>query len=240
MANYKTHKNIGVMVAAISLGIISVLNQKVNLFEINIVGMLLFFLFAVAGSLLPDIDLKASRPSKILFRFLSLFILFIYILNFTVLKDKIFPILKNFNLEMYSTPILLVSILVVPILLSKIIMSFQSLTHHRGLIHSVPFAILSSLIMVKLLSNNTQSSILEYNLFGYLFHVDIIFIISGYLIGFVTHLILDEAYSVDFSNKRMKKSFGTAVSFYSNKNPIGYIVMYVGIVYFLNDVWNIL
>ncbi len=33
--------------------------------------------------------------------------------------------------------------------------------------------------------------------------------------GFIVHLILDEVYSVDLMNKRMKKSFGTALKLYS-------------------------
>jgi len=44
--------------------------------------------------------------------------------------------------------------------------------------------------------------------------------LSGLFIGFgfIVHLLLDEIYSVDLSNKRMKKSFGTALKLYSYKN----------------------
>jgi len=44
--------------------------------------------------------------------------------------------------------------------------------------------------------------------------------LSGLFIGFgfIVHLLLDEVYSVDLSNRRMKKSFGTALKLYSYKN----------------------
>ena len=35
--------------------------------------------------------------------------------------------------------------------------------------------------------------------------------------GFMTHLILDELYSVDFRGVRLKKSFGTALKFWSTR-----------------------
>jgi hypothetical protein len=35
--------------------------------------------------------------------------------------------------------------------------------------------------------------------------------------GFLTHLILDEIYSIDVHGVRLKKSFGTALKFYSTR-----------------------
>ena len=37
-------------------------------------------------------------------------------------------------------------------------------------------------------------------------------------LGFIVHLILDEVYSVDLFNSRMKKSFGTALKLFSHSN----------------------
>jgi len=36
--------------------------------------------------------------------------------------------------------------------------------------------------------------------------------------GFLIHLLLDEMYSVDFMNRRIKRSFGTAIKFYDRKS----------------------
>ena len=38
--------------------------------------------------------------------------------------------------------------------------------------------------------------------------------------GYLMHLVLDEAYSVDFNNKRIKRSFGTALSLYKKNRFI--------------------
>jgi hypothetical protein len=48
------------------------------------------------------------------------------------------------------------------------------------------------------------------------------------LLGFVTHLLLDEFYSAVM----LKKSFGTAFKLYSKNNSIGYFILY-GLICFL-------
>jgi len=37
-------------------------------------------------------------------------------------------------------------------------------------------------------------------------------------LGFIIHLVLDELYSVDLSNARVKNSFGTALKLFSHNN----------------------
>jgi hypothetical protein len=39
--------------------------------------------------------------------------------------------------------------------------------------------------------------------------------------GFILHLLLDELYSVDFMNRRIKRSFGTALKVVDSKQPYG-------------------
>jgi hypothetical protein len=50
------------------------------------------------------------------------------------------------------------------------------------------------------------------------------------LIGFLTHLILDEMYSVDVLGNRIKKSFGTALKPIDMRNPAGSVAMVVAAV----------
>jgi hypothetical protein len=47
-------------------------------------------------------------------------------------------------------------------------------------------------------------------------------------LGFIVHLLLDEAYSVDLVNKRMKKSFGTALKLFSYNNIGASVLMTLG------------
>ena len=50
------------------------------------------------------------------------------------------------------------------------------------------------------------------------------------LIGFLTHLILDEIYSVDVLGNHIKKSFGTAFKPIDMRNPCGSVAMVVAAV----------
>lgn len=72
---------------------------------------------------------------------------------------------------------------------------------HRGMFHSIPAMLISGLLVY-----------LEYNgpfrtrlLLG-----------GGVMLGFLSHLILDEVYSVDLYGARLKSSAGTAVKLFSS------------------------
>ena len=45
--------------------------------------------------------------------------------------------------------------------------------------------------------------------------------------GYLMHLVLDEAYSVDFNNKRIKRSFGTALSLFKKNRFINIFLLYI-------------
>jgi len=231
MANYKTHKNIGILSAAIALGGVTTLNTELNYFNINNASMVVFFLLAVIGSLLPDVDLKISKPTKILRSALAIFITVLYILNISIIVDLLDKVLANTQLIDYSSYIAYGSALVIPYLLSYTTLKIiQGLTYHRGIIHSVPFAVLFSLGIIALLSSGGNNGMIDFKILSFDLSTDINFVVLGFFLGFITHLILDEAFSVDFRNRKMKKSFGTALSFYSSKNPLGYLVIYLAII----------
>jgi membrane-bound metal-dependent hydrolase YbcI (DUF457 family) len=79
---------------------------------------------------------------------------------------------------------------------------FKRYTKHRGMWHSIPAAIVAGLatFMVCL------SSDFEIRIFK----------AWAVVLGFITHLVLDEVYAVNWQGKlpRIKKSFGTALKFY--------------------------
>ncbi|EMI54784.1 membrane protein containing DUF457, transmembrane [Rhodopirellula sallentina SM41] len=79
---------------------------------------------------------------------------------------------------------------------------FRRYTVHRGMWHSVPAALVAGLGAYLLMPCPSEAIRVYKSL--------------AVLIGFMTHLILDEIWSLDFSRGRMrvKKSFGTALKFF--------------------------
>jgi len=83
---------------------------------------------------------------------------------------------------------------------------FKRYTVHRGMWHSVPAALSASLIVMLLCS----CDVLQYRVFKAV----------AVFIGFISHLVLDEIYSIDLSGKRIrvKSSSGTALKFWSGNS----------------------
>jgi hypothetical protein len=53
---------------------------------------------------------------------------------------------------------------------------------------------------------------------------------SFLFIGALVHLLLDELYSVNLSNMKMKRSSGTAMKFYQHKDKWWYLLLYATVV----------
>jgi membrane-bound metal-dependent hydrolase YbcI (DUF457 family) len=82
---------------------------------------------------------------------------------------------------------------------------FQRMTVHRGIFHSIP-AILIFTELVYLY------------MFRLPFDQRLVVTAAGFA-GIFSHLLLDEIYSVDLENKRLKRSFGTALAFWKKRTP---------------------
>ena len=80
---------------------------------------------------------------------------------------------------------------------------FRRYTTHRGMWHSIPAAAIVGLATY-LICLSPEFEIR-------------IFKSWAVVLGFVSHLFLDEVYSVDFRGRRIKKSSGTAMKFYGKK-----------------------
>ena len=81
--------------------------------------------------------------------------------------------------------------------------TLKRITVHRGMYHSIPAMLISGLIVyLEYHSSNPRVRLL---------------LAGGVMLGFLSHLILDEIYSVDFNGVRLKlkSSAGSALKFFS-------------------------
>jgi hypothetical protein len=188
MANFPTHIAVGTVVSG-ALATVTVAADMIapeNVVAVTLAGVL--------GSVLPDIDLKESRPSRAMFAGLAVFF------SFAVL----------FSLErQYSIAEMLIlwmgTLVVVRYVVKEIFFHFS---YHRGIWHSllatVFCAFLTALVYSQLLGRNEG----------------VAWLAAGFMaIGYLTHLTLDEIYSVDVMDTRIKASFGTALKPVDFKHP---------------------
>jgi hypothetical protein len=180
MANFTTHIAAGTLVsgALATLTMAADVVAPENLIAVTMAGVL--------GSVLPDIDLKDSRPSQAMFSGLAIF--FSFAVLFTTaehlsIAELLLAWLGTLILVRYGAKAL-----------------FHEFSYHRGIWHSVLAAVFCSAV----------TAVVYYYL---LRRPDgVAWLAAGFMfIGFMTHLVLDEIYSVDVMDVRIKSSFGTAV-----------------------------
>ena len=89
----------------------------------------------------------------------------------------------------------------------------KKITVHRGMIHSIPMAILVGQLAFFAVTGTIEERILK---------------AAALAIGFLSHLILDEIYSIDSTGAklRLKKSFGTALKWTNPKRPGPVAIIY--------------
>lgn len=150
-------------------------------------------LLGTIGGLLPDIDSDNSTSMSTLFRLFGALTTFSFVghiyLKVSMLELIVYSLFCYLSIR-YNLKAML-----------------EKLTVHRGSCHSLAFIAMSGLLIVWLVF-----------LLGY---SDVTAWLSGAFICFggVVHLVLDELYSVDLANRRIKMSFGTALKVFSPKNP---------------------
>jgi hypothetical protein len=230
MANYKTHRNIGIASAAISTTVavssitvlstfLSNLNYNIST-DINVFTISLMMIFGVIGSIFPDIDLKTSIPSKFM-RLILVLVLAIF--SFSIMNQQetylmsIIPLEQNLIL-----PTFIVTSLLIPYV---VIYFLENIMVHRGIVHSIPFGLLSAIVLIEginIVNNSFDIMSLNSFLIGLLFFT-----------GFITHLVLDEMYSVNLLGAKLKKSFGTALKIFDKKNVTGTVAIYFLIIFYI-------
>ncbi|PIE00804.1 MAG: hydrolase [Thiothrix nivea] len=180
MANFNTH----ITYAAAGSGLLSVLCLQIGLVDQR--NALLLALVGTIGGILPDIDLKRSYPSRILFAMMGLLLAFIMVFS-----------LEN---QLSILELWLVGIGSFLLVRFPVWYIFHHYTHHRGSTHSIMAALLCAFTTTAFSFHLLAKDDLTAWLIG-----------SFLFLGFILHLLLDEFYSVDFTNRRIKRSFGSAL-----------------------------
>ena len=157
------------------------------------------------GGILPDIDSDNSSALSIIFNALSLVIVGLMLSRVAAHLSLV---------EIWAS--ILICIAALNFIVRPI---FEAYTVHRGIFHSFLCGVLFSMI----------SMLVAYYVVGttpFLAWLSACFT----LFGFLLHLILDEIYSVDLMNVRVKRSFGTALKLFDYKNKVSSAMMLLCIV----------
>ena len=151
--------------------------------------MPIVILVGLVASIIPDIDSDTSKPLRIIFNGLAL----------------ILPPILIWRIPWIHTSgerVLLFWFMSIFVILKPMHWLFKKCTVHRGIIHSIPAAITFGCLAFILAYHESSHQHLQLSI--------------GLLacLGYLTHLVLDEIWAVDFNGKaiKVKKSFGSALS----------------------------
>jgi hypothetical protein len=149
-------------------------------------------LCGAVGSIIPDVDSDNATALDIVFLILSILSIYTLLNNFAYSRsgiEIIAIVIAGFSLCFFLR------------------MLFERLSVHRGAFHSLLAAAFFGLATCVFTYNINQVTPLVAWLSG-----------SFMALGALVHLLLDEIYSVDFMNVRVKRSFGTALKLISFKH----------------------
>lgn len=199
MANFTTHIAAGTVVsgALATLTLAADVVAPENLIAVTLAGVL--------GSVLPDIDLKESRPSRAMFAGLAIFFSFAVLFTFAM------------RYSISELWLLWLGTLVgVRYGLHAI---FHKLSVHRGIWHSLlamVFCAAATAIFFSRVLGRPDG---------------VAWLAAGFLaVGYLVHLTLDEIYSVDVMDTRVKSSFGTAIKLIDRRHPFATAGMFAATV----------
>lgn len=153
---------------------------------------ILAFTLGTFGSLMPDVDSNHSKSISIGFT----------VISFLITTLAVF--IKNSTYSLVE--MLILAAMVFSLVRFGLIDIFRKISKHRGMFHSVPVALIWGVLTAILMH-------LFFDLDALISWIYAIMMSFGYIV----HLILDEIYSVDLGNKRIKKSFGTALKLFRVK-----------------------
>lgn len=188
MANFTTHIAAGTVVAGglATLTLAADVVAPENLVAVTMAGVL--------GSVLPDIDLKDSRPGRAMFAGLGVFFSFAVLFSFAM---------KYSVAELWI--LWLGTLVFVRYGLHAV---FHRVSVHRGIWHSILagcFAAAATAVIFKYVLDR---------------HEGVAWLAAGFMfVGYIVHLLLDELYSVDVMDTRVKASFGTALKLVDTRHP---------------------
>lgn len=152
-------------------------------FGMNIPDALLAALWCWFAGILPDVDCNTGRPIELIFNQLA----------------GCLPLLVIVQLPQETPRSTLTLVFVAAYFFIKypVRKLFEICSVHRGAFHSIPMGLLiASLVTLAYRSEGPIAWIIG----------------GGVFAGYLSHLVLDEIFSVDLLRVRIKKSFGTALT----------------------------
>lgn len=168
-------------------------------------GFLMCVALGTIGGLLPDLDSDNSTPIKLGFNIIS----FIFA----------FGLVMHWRSELSLLALIVLWLIGYGFMRYVVFSVFTTITVHRGVIHSVPYMAILGLGLTCLSYYGLQLPLTTSWFYG-----------SFLFIGALVHLLLDELYSVNLSNMKMKRSSGTAMKFYQHKDKWWYLLLYATVV----------
>jgi len=198
MADFKTHVCGAALVSGCAAAAFDMATSTSDVTVLSLFGL------GVVGGMLPDLDSDNSVPVRIAFNLLSIVSGFLPVFRFAdslSLLELLVIGLSSFACVRYV-----------------VFAAFTRFTVHRGLMHSLPCALVAGQLAA-LLADRCLGlpSVLAWASAAF---------VSG---GFVVHLVLDELCSVDLMGRRIKRSFGTALSLGKRGNGLGTFTLYAAV-----------
>lgn len=146
------------------------------------------------SSLAPDLDARASIPARWLWDGLAMLAAAWWIFSVPLVQS--------------SAPRLFIAALSGLLIRGPLSRWVMKKTRHRGLLHTVQAALLVG----------CGSGYAAFR-WGDATAIEQLWLAGAGLVGFLLHLLLDEAFSVDINNARLRRSFGTALKIWDKKSP---------------------
>jgi hypothetical protein len=150
-------------------------------------------LCGVSG-MLPDLDSDSGRPVREMF-------------GLTAVAVPLLLLQRLRNTGMTQEATILLAALIYFLIRFGVAFLFKHLTVHRGMFHSLPAALIAA-ELVYLVQDDPQA-------------MGRLVLAGGVLLGFLSHLVLDEIYAVDIRGLRVKlnKMAGSALKLFSPSIP---------------------
>ena len=206
MANFNTHLN----VAALLTGLSSASLVAAGHIELN-TAIWLWFL-GTMGGLLPDIDSDNSTSLDTIFNLFA-FAIILIVMRYIIDEDMG---------DLSFLKVIAIPVVTYGVMKYGLRTIFERLTVHRGSCHSLLFLALCGLLTTQIIANvgginSNKADSLAWLSGGFVF-----------LGGFI-HLLLDEIYSVDLRNIKIKRSFGTALKLVDLDNKLLLLAMMLAV-----------
>jgi hypothetical protein len=154
----------------------------------------------VLGGLLPDLDSDSGVPVREMF---SLLAVAVPVLLFQHLQQR--GIATENILVLLAAAYLLIRFWVSGL--------FKKYTVHRGMFHSLPGMVIAGLSVFLIVRTSNPNPHQQF--------IERLYLAGGVMIGFASHLILDEIFAVDFEGVKitLNKYAGSAFKLWSKSRP---------------------